>query len=761
MTKLLLSAVVALGFSQATHAQCSIANPNACFCPTANSTNCLLLPDISAGKATLNSFAGWTEYGHTNNGNNNGLIRIDVSTPNVGWGPLDVFPTNDYVCGTDTFRNFTPPAGWICPDGSFAKRLIKQKLYTKNGATFVYSDRPAGWMAYHPTHGHIHVDNWGDYSIRMANPTIADTTQWPIVADGQKQSFCLIDLTTCSGAMGDCQDVAGNVMTNGSFPNFGLGNGGGCGSFQQGIGVGKVDVYSRSLDESFVKMPYEACNGDYFVLVKIDPLNHFLESNENNNWLAAKLNLTKQRTANTNPYSYIFSNKGRVICQGDSLVLTANGASNYLWSNGANSQSIVVRQSGNYTVRTTTPCGVATSDTFKVAVVGNGAVPDVVRNDTVCTGSYATLYASGSPYWYDAPTGGNLLAVGNNFTTGTLTANTTFYTSTAPLNVLDSGKLGPASQVIAGANQHFGQTSVDYLIFNAYVPFKLKTVLVTSNVAGNRIIQLRNMYGKLIAEKTVNLLGGPQQVTLDLFVPSGMNLQLGLKTGSAGNLLSNTTTAANIGYPYKMNAVATIVGSSQGDRTYPFFYNWSIETTPAACGQGSRKPVTAVVVQRPTISFNGLATSYLHTSAPAAFSVSPAGGVLNGEAINNGSFYPKLAGVGTHPITYTYKVGNCVTSNTQNVVVNFDDKVLGDGFNVEVFGVPGNNPKMVITSLNTSLVNIRFVNVLGQTVKTMALNVLSGSNYYPLDLSSLAKGTYSIQVFHGNNGHYKTVRIIN
>ncbi len=112
-------------------AQCSISNPAACGCPTAGSTNCLLLPDILAGKRTLNSTRGWSEYAQFGNGSNNGLLRIDVSTPNVGWGPLDVVATNDFVCGTDTFRNYTPAPNWLCPDGSFPKRLIKQNYIQK------------------------------------------------------------------------------------------------------------------------------------------------------------------------------------------------------------------------------------------------------------------------------------------------------------------------------------------------------------------------------------------------------------------------------------------------------------------------------------------------------------------------------------------------------------------------------------------------------------------------------------------------------
>lgn len=108
--------------------------------------------------------------------------------------------------------------------------------------------------------------------------------------------------------------------------------------------MGKVDIYHQYLDESFVKIPYEACNGSYHVVVQVDPDNHFLEMNENNNWLAAATALTKQRTTNTNPYAYIFSKKGNTVCQGGTLQLEASGASNYVWNTGATAQKITISQ---------------------------------------------------------------------------------------------------------------------------------------------------------------------------------------------------------------------------------------------------------------------------------------------------------------------------------------------------------------------------------------------------------------------------------
>jgi Ig-like domain CHU_C associated/Lysyl oxidase/Secretion system C-terminal sorting domain/CARDB len=755
-TSILFFAII----SQHAFAQCTETNAAGCSCPTPGSTNCLLLPDILAGKKTLNSTTGWTEYNQAITNVNKGLLRLDVSTPNVGWGPLQVSPTDDYVCGTDTLRNFFPPPNFLCPDGSYPKRLIKQKIYQKAGNTMLGVLRDAGWMQYHPSHGHIHIEGWGLYTLRLKDVSVADTLQWPIVNSGVKVSFCLIDLTTCSGALGDCVDAAGNVLTNAGFPNYGLGGGYSCGATRQGISVGKVDIYHQYLDESFVKIPYEACNGNYYVMIQVDPDNHFQEMNEDNNWLSAAVPLQQQRTANTGAYAYIFSKKGNILCAEETMELEASGASNYLWSNGATTQKTTISQAGKYWVRATTPCGIATSDTLNIIAAPASSIPAITRQDTICIGEKANLFASGNAHWFDAPTNGNLVYIGNNFQTGSLAANTTFYVADQPS--LLTGVIGPVNTNFSNAGNN-AAAKTDYLIFNSFIPFKLKKITVNAASAGIRIIQLRTMYGAVMLQKQVTLAAGIQDVQLDFFVPAGMNLQLGLSSSSPlANLFTSSTAAANIGYPFNLNSIGRIVGSSLGDRFYPFFYNWQIEGTPQACNAGTRKPVTAYVVQKANISINGLNDNYLHTDKAVTFTVTPPGGVLTtGPGVINNEFHPKLAGVGVHQFNYTYRNGNCVTDYSKIVSVNFNDAVLKDGFSIQLWNNPGKKQKLYLVTNQNSAVEIKLLSSSGQKVMHMKLNAVNGSNIFDLDFSSLARGVYFIEVRLAVNNAKKVIKLLN
>lgn len=749
--------LTALGTNRAA-AQCTPANPAGCSCPTPGATDCYLLPDILAGKRSLNNNTGWYEYAQSVVGGNKGLLRLDVATPNVGWGPMEINSTNDYICGGDTMRNFFPPSNYLCPDGTYPKRLINQKIYHKVGNTFQFDLRPAGWMQYHPAHGHIHIDGWGLYTLRMNDPSVTDTLKWPIVNSGIKVSFCLIDLTTCSGSLGDCRDANGNILNNASFPNYGLGGGYGCGDQRQGISVGKVDIYHQYLDESFVKIPYEACNGEYYTMVQIDPDNHFLEMNENNNWLVAKTPLTQQRTTNTNPYSYIFSKKGNVMCSNDTLDLVANGASNYIWSTGESTQTIRVSQPGRYWVRTTTPCGTTTSDTLDVFSSGATSIPSVVTTDTVCVGEQASLYASGNAHWYDAATGGNLLYVGNNFQTGTLTNNITLYVADQPSMLEDSlGARNTSLSTTTVANL----TTSEYLIFNAFIPFKLKTVDVTAVASGIFTIELRDMYGNPLKSKDVSLVAGPQRLVLDMFIPSGMNLQLGFKNAVlTPPVLSNITSSSNIGYPFSLASVARIVGSSQGDKTYPFFYNWQIEGTPAACNSGVRQPVTAVVAPDVQPIISGLDPLYLHTNAAATLNGVPAGGVFTGNGVSGNTFNPATAGVGVHAITYTYNFGGCVKDTTYVTEVKFDSSTIQYGVNVQLYQNLGGQPRLYVVSDQESPVEVRIINSVGQTVQINKYVATRGSNMFDIETAKLAGGMYVMEVVHNSSQTKKVFKLI-
>lgn len=88
-----------------------------------------------------------------------------------------------------------------------------------------------------------------------------------------------------------------------------------------------------------------------------------------------------------------------VICVGQSLTLTTNAISNYVWSTGATTSSLVVAPTTNtvYTLTATSPSNCTASKSISVTVSGSQPTLSVVSStNQTCLGKTATLTASGA-----------------------------------------------------------------------------------------------------------------------------------------------------------------------------------------------------------------------------------------------------------------------------------------------------------------------------------------------------------------------------
>ncbi len=274
-------------------APCSMTNPAGCVCQDTTQIVCDLLPDMIASGPIISQQ-------HTETPGN---LRLSNATPNIGWGPMEIHGTGQCFCDTVAVA-----CGTICPNGDQPKERISQRIYRKTSATAMSSfDRPAGYMSYHPSHGHVHVDGWARFSLRRStsNP---DARTWPIVAQGAKVSFCLINLGDCSRNPGWCVGSNGQTVTLADIPNAGFGSVSGCGR-DQGIFTGHLDIYGQGLTGMEIPLN-NVCNGNYQLVSITDPDDNFLESDENNNWVAVPITLTRQTAppAPTFSWSQIGSN---------------------------------------------------------------------------------------------------------------------------------------------------------------------------------------------------------------------------------------------------------------------------------------------------------------------------------------------------------------------------------------------------------------------------------------------------------------------
>ena len=247
------------------------------------STNdCLMLPnlkvsgsiDLAWGDNGFNQDVGFVINGDTelNNTEQPQQIRVRSAIYNVGHGPI-------HIIGTEIIGS-NPPA-YNAIQGIYAKNSDGMKKYYFKETELI--------AALHPSHDHIHVDNFLRVTLRQSDGT-SNVENWPVVRESDKISYCMVPTNTCNFI-----NSAGTVLNNycdgvdmANFDNYNLGNeASNCdwddtGDAVMTLNPGKVDVYLHGYDGQGINYA-GVCPGTYHLILEVDPDNHFIESNENDN----------------------------------------------------------------------------------------------------------------------------------------------------------------------------------------------------------------------------------------------------------------------------------------------------------------------------------------------------------------------------------------------------------------------------------------------------------------------------------------------
>lgn len=609
MKKLLLSVFTSAIAVFSVSAQCTTTNATSCVCED-GTNNCYLLPDITASWQGISN-NGFTEYPQTGAGTNyagqgpdDGRIRVSASTPNIGHGSFTVRGYDSegkraFICGSDTIFGVTPTGPFTCPNGEpNPKQLIIQRVYRKDGNTMSHTDYWSGSMTYHPAHGHMHVDNWAVMTLRIQT-TDPNPLNWPIVGDGAKIGFCLMDYGQCgtSGAStyyGHCRDEnryyqEGNILLNNDFPNWNLGGGNyDCSVSEQGISSGWTDVYGKHLEGMWINVPKNTCNGNYWIVLEVDKDNFFLEENEDNNWTAVPVTLTMQNPVGSDFTPIVWAEGSRTICGEGNVTLSATGGSSFLWSNGATTQSIQVTEAGFYSCEVTNYCGTSTSEPFYVSAVDINEPS--VEGDTVCVEGSMTLTASGTGAlkWYDEA--GNLVNVGETFETPILTETTTYFVRNVD-SFQDTMNIEPQNNGFGGGSFI---SSEQYLLFDADADLKLLSANVYAQNAGTFTVDLVDGSGTTVVEtQSFTVPAGMSRINFNWDVVEGFNYRLLARNINTGTGLYRNNNLSS--YPYTIDNVMRVTGNSAGNTAYYyFFYDIEVSTSAGSC-PSELVPVEAVV----------------------------------------------------------------------------------------------------------------------------------------------------------------------
>ncbi len=178
-------------------------------------------------------------------------LRFSTTSWNNGSGPLEIV-AGDVETGS-------------------GKQQVFQRVYLDDGTSFL---NLAGSFTYHPTHNHIHFDDYALYTLQPINaPGGSQRT-------GAKTTFCIIDTTKIDTSLPGAPAQA--VYTT-------------CSQFIQGMSVGWGDTYGSHLDGQEIDFT-DNPDGIYQLKIEVDPKKLLIESNENDNVSCALLNIKKPNT---------------------------------------------------------------------------------------------------------------------------------------------------------------------------------------------------------------------------------------------------------------------------------------------------------------------------------------------------------------------------------------------------------------------------------------------------------------------------------
>ncbi|MFN7014071.1 MAG: hypothetical protein ACK4ON_07360, partial [Bacteroidia bacterium] len=234
---------------------------------------------------------------------------------------------------------------------------------------------------------------------------------------------------------------------------------------------------------------------------------------------------------------------------------STDGGSTWANVSGATAATYVAIPVADTSYRCNVTCSSSTGTSTPVAVAVTQSVA-VGTGDTICVNGIANLTTSGSSIlnWYDAPTGGNLVASGTAYSPN-VTETTTYYVASASSS---SGSVNTAAYTGTASSSALFKG----IAFDATNKLKLKTVTVypKNTIALKPItIALFDATGNIVAGTTpvtftptlvTGTIGTTSQVvTLNYNIPAGTGYRLVATYGLAAttNTLGNST--AVIAYP--------------------------------------------------------------------------------------------------------------------------------------------------------------------------------------------------------------------
>lgn len=361
------------------------------------------------------------------------------------------------------------------------------------------------------------------------------------------------------------------------------------------------------------------------------------------------------------------------LCQGSvTLDATFSGAT-YLWNTGSTNPTLTVNSTGLYSVNST--IGNCTStDSIFVEILSTPNAPSL--GDTSICGPQTIMLSpthNGSTIgWYDSPSGGNLIYIGENYPYPAV-GNSIVYP--ASWNVAQQSIIPTQAGLSTPGNSVSGSQFVVNndrgINFSSQRSFLLESVFLSGSVGLSGTIALYDDQ-ILIASKSITLsqVGG-EEIFLGFEVPASTQLRLMLENPQNGTVFIDLPILT---YPLDYGGLSILSGTPIADH-YNYFYDWKI--VPFFCAS-ARTPIAINVLPSPIVE---LLDDTLVCGSSLTIDVS-----------NSNATYLWSTTETTSTITVT-------ASGIYSVVVSIGQCQVQDNISVEILPPPTSSPIVTDTTI--------------------------------------------------------------
>lgn len=286
------------------------------------------------------------------------------------------------------------------------------------------------------------------------------------------------------------------------------------------------------------------------------------------------------------------------ICQGTVILDATFPGASYSWSTSSTNPTITVNSSGLYSVSSSIGNCVATDSIF-VEILGTPS-PATLADTTVCGPQTVILSPTQNGNnigWYDSPTGGNLLFIGQSYPFPA-TISTTLYMESwivAQQSTIPNQAGFPTTGNAVSGNL-YNIPDDRGLIFSTPRDFILQSVQLHGSAGLSGTIALYDDQ-TLLDSKTFSLTqGGGEEIFLGFQVPVSNQLRLMLENPQNGSIYVDFP--INNDFPLQYGDLSILSGTPFTNH-YNYFYDWKI--IPFSCN-APRTPVNVNILPSPVVS---------------------------------------------------------------------------------------------------------------------------------------------------------------